>query len=164
MLNLLNSRRSVRRWTHEPVSESDLHDILEAAMNAPSAGNEQAWQFVVLEGEVLSHYLAINRNCPKGAPVGILVCGDLKTEKYPGYHIQDCCAAMENLLLAAHARGLGAVWTAVFPDNVGPTRTLLELPPHVVPIGFAPIGTPVSPTQATSRFDATKIHRNRWVA
>ncbi len=163
MITLINTRRSVRRWTADGVSDPDIRDILEAAMNAPSAGNEQAWQFVVLRGTTVNDYVAINRNCPPGAPVGILVCGDLLAQKYDGYHLYDCCAAIQNILLAAHAKGLGAVWTAVFPTSVDAIHQLLGLPDYIVPVGFVPIGVPAgAPPAYVSRYDEAKVHDGKW--
>ena len=163
MLNVINTRRSTRQWSSREVDKKDVTEILEAAMNAPSAGNEQAWQFVVLSGKTLTDYLAVNGNCPKGSPVGILVCGDKKAQKYEGFYLYDCCAAIENILLAVHAKGLGAVWTAVFPNNVSKIRQLLGLPEHIVPVSFVPIGHPQGKQPpADSRYDESKVHQNAW--
>jgi nitroreductase len=163
MLDTINTRRSVRSWDGRDVDKKDVTDILEAAMNAPSAGNEQAWQFVVLSGKTLADYLSINGNCPKGAPVGILVCGDKKAQKYEGFYLYDCCAAIQNILLAVHTKGLGAVWTAVFPGNDVKTKQLLGLPEHIVPVSFVPIGYPDGKQPpAESRYDTSKVHMNAW--
>ena len=162
-LEVINGRRSTRRFAGHPVGEADIRDLLEAAMNAPSAINEQAWQFVVLSGKPLEDYLKINSNTPKGAPVAILVCQDLAVEKAPGYSVQDCAAATQNILLAAHAKGLGAVWTTVFPANVAAVRRLLGVPDTVVPFSCVPLGRPAGPAPRTeSRFDESKVHRQAW--
>jgi len=163
-LEIINGRRSTRRFASDPVSETDIHDLLEAAMNAPSAINEQAWQFVVLSGAVFEEYLKINPNTPKGSPAAILVCQDLGAEKAPGYAVQDCAAATQNILLAAHAKGLGAVWTTVFPDKAAAVRSLLGLPGNVVPFACVPIGRPAQSgaKAAGSRFDANKVHLQGW--
>ena len=163
IMDTITSRRSVRKWTPEAVSEGDIKDILEAAMNAPSAVNEQAWQFVVLSGKVLEDFVKINGNTPKGSPVGILVCGDKKADKLGGFYVHDCCAATQNILLAVHAKGLGGVWTAIFPNAIPEVRRLLNLPEHVYPLAFVPFGYPASqPTKRASRYDETKVHRNGW--
>src|SRR5512142_911151 len=105
-LEAILTRRSVRRYTPEPIAEELLHELLDAAMHAPSAGNEQPWHFVVVtDRETLA---AIPRFHPyavmlRQAPAAIVVCGDPTLEKYHGYWVQDCAAATENLLLAAHA-------------------------------------------------------------
>jgi nitroreductase len=163
VLDVIVSRRSVRKWKPDAVSESDIKDILEVAMNAPSAVNEQAWQFVVLSGKVLEDFVRINGNTPKGSPVGILVCGDQKQDKLGGFYLHDCCAATQNILLAVHAKGLGGVWTAIFPNAIPEVRKLLNLPDHVIPIAFVPFGHPVSErTKPASRYDEAKVHRNGW--
>ncbi|HYA87757.1 MAG TPA: nitroreductase family protein [Nitrospirota bacterium] len=163
MIELLNSRRSIRKFKSDAVSEKDLQDVLEAAMNAPSAINEQAWQFIILSGSVLEEFLKINTNTPKSAPTGILVCQDLRSEKAKGYAVQDCSAATQNILLAIHGKGLGGVWTTVFPQNIQRIKALLNIPDAVQPFSFVPVGYPVDkPTKPESRYDAKKVHRNRW--
>jgi nitroreductase len=163
MLKTINTRRSVRKFKSTPVSDKDIHDLLEAAMNAPSAVNEQAWQFVVMSGKVLDDFLAINGNTPKTAPVAILVCQDLAAEKAKGYSVQDCAAATQNILLAAHAKGLGTVWTTVFPDNVKALKSLLNIPESVRPFSCVPVGySAEGEKNTTSRFDEKKIHRQSW--
>jgi nitroreductase len=163
VLELLVSRRSVRKWKPDPIADEDIRDILEAAMNAPSAVNEQAWQFVLLSGKVLQDFLKINGNTPKGAPLGILVCGDKKSDKLGGFYVHDCCAATQNILLAIHAKGLGGVWTAVFPNAIPEVRKLLNLPEDVIPVSFVPVGYPdATRPKPASRYDETKVHRNRW--
>jgi nitroreductase len=163
MLSIINTRRSVRKFTSQPVSDKDLHDLLEAAMNAPSAINEQAWQFVVLSGKALEDYLTINSNTPKSATVAILVCQDLSAEKARGYSVQDCAAATQNILLAAHAKGLSTVWTTVFPDKVKGVRALLNIPEHIVPFSCVPVGYGAEGEKNTSsRFNEQKVHRQAW--
>ena len=163
MLKTINTRRSVREFKSTAVSDKDIHDLLEAAMNAPSAVNEQAWQFVVMSGKVLDNFLAINGNTPKTAPVAILVCQDLAAEKAKGYSLQDCAAATQNILLAAHAKGLGTVWTTVFPDNVKAVKSLLNIPESVRPFSCVSVGySAEGENNTTSRFDEKKIHRQSW--
>jgi nitroreductase len=114
-------------------------------------------------GTALEDYLKLNANTPKGAPVAILVCQDLAAEKVKGYSVQDCAAATQNILLAAHARGLGAVWTTVFPQNADAVRKLLGIPEDVVPFSCIPLGRPAGPPPRTgSRFDETKVHLQAW--
>ncbi len=163
MLKTINTRRSVRKFKSTAVSDKDIHDLLEAAMNAPSAVNEQAWQFVVMSGKVLDDFLAINGNTPKTAPVAILVCQDLAAEKATGYSVQDCAAATQNILLAAHSKALGTVWTTVFPDNVKAVQALLNIPENVRPFSCVPVGySAEGEKNTTSRFDEKKIHRQSW--
>jgi nitroreductase len=161
------SRRSIRKFTGEPVSENDLKEILTAAMSAPSAGNEQPWHFVVINergilDEIPKHhpYSAMVRE----APLAVLVCADLDLETRPGYWVQDCAAATENLLLAVHAKGLGAVWLGVYPreERVKGLSGLLGLPERVVPFSLVPVGRPAEKKPPADRYDPARIHFNRW--
>lgn len=167
ILTALRTRRSIRKFEDKPVSDEMIHEILDAAMMAPSAGNAQPWQFIVVnDREILNTIGDINpyaKMVPK-APLGILVCGDLSKEKYPGYWVQDCSAAMQNLLLAVHGLGLGAVWTGIYPDKerVPAFSKLFNLPEHVIPLGFVPIGWPAQELKSASRFKEDNIHYNTF--
>lgn len=162
VLEVLNTRRSVRQWTEQPVDASVVDVLLEVAMNAPSAGNQQPWHFVVLNGAAVRDYTSLCDNCPSGAPVGILVCMDVTGARYPAYAAEDCAACTQNLLLAIHAVGLGGVWTAVFPDKANAVQHQLGLPEHVVPFAFVPLGHPLKKPAFTSRMEQRRIHRDRW--
>lgn len=163
----LHSRRSVRQYTDEKIPQEELHILLDAAMSAPSAGNAQPWHFIILEEpDILSRIPAINQYAamaPK-APLSILTCADLNAEKYPGFWVQDCSAAMQNLMLAATALGIGTVWTGVYPekDRISGFRALLGLPENIIPLGLVVVGRPEHAPKRQSRFDASKIHRNGW--
>lgn len=166
-LQAIMTRRSIRKFTEAPVAAEDIQIFLEAAMAAPSAGNAQPWQFVVVDDRAtLERIPALNPYAAMAsrAPLGILVCGDLKAEKYPGYWVQDCSAAVQNMLLAIHARGYGAVWTGIYPDAARVTGfcELFGLPADVVPLGFIVIGRPAQDLQPQQRFDGAKVHANRW--
>ena len=161
------SRRSVRRYAPKEVPEEIVRGLLEAAMSAPSAGNGQPWHFILIRDHLLLNeipkfhpYSSMMRE----TPLGILVCGDLKREN-KGFWVQDCSAATENLLLAAHAKGLGAVWLGVYPleERIGGFRRLLDLPKEIMPFALIATGYPVGEVSArVSRFDPMKIHTERW--
>lgn len=166
-LEAIRTRRSVRKFTPQPVSEDLLEALLRAAMSAPSAGNQQPWHFIVVDDRAtldriptFSPYAAMCRQ----APLGILVCGDTTLEKHPGYWIQDCSAATQNLLLAAHALGLGAVWTGIHPreERIRGFRELFALPDTIMPLAFVVIGYPAEHPVPQDRFRPERIHRNRW--
>jgi nitroreductase len=166
-LEAIMTRRSVRRFTGEAITDAQLEVLLGAAMNAPSAGNEQPWRFVVVrEREGLER---LSRATPfakplAGAGVGIAVCADRMGLKCPGFWTTDCAAATENLLLAAHATGLGGVWIGVHP--VAPfkasVRRMLKLPRHVTPVSLVAIGHPVDAPEPVERFDPALVHHERW--
>lgn len=149
-IDCIMTRSSVRQYTDQPIGADTVDILLRAAMAAPTAVNAQPWKFVVLENMEMRRALgdSIRGAGDKlvQAPVVILVCGD--SEKFirqqPDFWVQDCSAATENLLLAAHAMGLGAVWCGIYPDmeRVQATRTILGLPETLVPLNVIPIGHP----------------------
>lgn len=163
----IRTRRSIRQYSPEPVPETALNEILKAAMMAPSAGNAQPWQFVVISDRNLLDEI------PKFHPysamlkqvsTAVLICGDMALEKYPGYWIIDCAAATQNLLLAAHALGLGTVWLGIYPDaaRVEGMRRLLKLPDGIVPHSLVPVGYAAETKTHPDRFQDSRIHRNGW--
>ncbi len=167
VIEAIHTRRSIRKFQQKPVPDDLVHDLLAAAMSAPSAGNQQPWHFLVItDPQTLGKVPAINPYAAmaKGAPLGILICGDLELEKYPGYWVQDCSAAVQNLLLAAHGKGLGAVWTGIYPlnDRVEGFKKLCHLPEKVIPLALVVIGYPAQTLSAEDRFRADRVHRNNW--
>jgi len=166
-LEAIFTRRSIRSFTDERVSEADLHDLLKAGMQAPSARNEQPWHFVVIDDRELLH--AIPEFHPHSkmlyeAPLAILVCSDRKLETKRASWLQDCSAATENILLAAHAKGLGGVWLGIFPDaeRVKGMQELLSLPEDVRPVALLAIGHPSVKVEPEDRFKESRVHHNRW--
>ena len=161
------TRRSVRTYTDAPVPEDITKSLLEAAMSAPSAGNQQPWQFVVIDDREMLHAITgvhPYANMLKLAPLAIVVCGDLAREKHKGFWVQDCSAATQNLLVAARARGLGAVWLGVYPleDRVTGIRDLIGLPESIIPLAVVSIGYPAMAQGPVDRYEEERIHRNRW--
>ncbi len=167
VMEAIRGRRSVRKYLSETVPEEAIQKFLEAAMTAPSAGNQQPWQFVVVTDP--EKFAAVKGVHPyvgmaDKAPLGILVCGDPSLEKFPGFWVQDCSAAMQNLLLAVHGLGYGGVWTGIYPmeERVERFREIFNLPEHVVPMGYVVIGRPEGETRMDNRFNADRVHRNGW--
>ncbi len=136
-------------------------------MSAPSAGNEQPWQFLLVsEKSLLEAFPTFHpfANMVPEAPLAIVVCGDLRLEKVPGNWVIDCSAAVENLLIAAQSLGLGAVWSGLYPEEerVRKTQELLELPEKVIPLAIVPVGHPAEQKPPARRFDASRVHHNRF--
>lgn len=163
----IQTRRSVRKYTEQRIDEEHLDAILKAAMAAPSAGNAQPWRFVVVDDKKslasiasLSPYAGM----AAAAPMAILLCGDHKAEKYPGFWVQDCAAAMQNMLLAAHALGLGAVWCGIHPDaeRAAAFAGAFKLPPHVNAFGVMVLGHPTEVPPPVDRFDLSKVFHNKY--
>jgi nitroreductase len=151
----------------QPVSEELVEKLLAAAMQAPSARNQQPWQFVVIdERAVLAEIPGVMPNAAMAAraPLAILVCGDMDLEKSKGYWVVDCAAATQNMLLAAHALGLGACWCGVYPreERMEGLRKLLGLPQNVNAHSLVVIGHPAEQLAADSRYRAERIRHNHW--
>jgi len=166
-IKCIMTRRSVRKYAAGTMSDRQIRKLLEAAMNAPSAGNQQAWQFIVVrERETLLKITDVHPYAQmlKQAGAAIVVCGDLGAEKHQGYWVQDCAAATQNLLLAAHAMGLGAVWLGVYPrkDRVAGVQKLLYLPKQVVPLSIVSLGRPAEKVPPAKRYDGKKVHQEQW--
>jgi nitroreductase len=166
-LEAIFTRRSVRDYTGDPVSEEDLLDLLRAGMQAPSARNEQPWHFVVIDDPELLHAIPVFHPYSKmlmQAPLAILVCSDRKLESKRASWLQDCSAATQNILLAAHAKGLGAVWLGIFPDSerVFGMQSLLNLPKEIRPVALIAVGYPATRPEPVDRFKPDRVHRNQW--
>jgi nitroreductase len=166
-LDAIRTRRSIRKYEPKEVPEELVEKAIAAAMMAPSARNAQPWQFVVLTDRGLLRQIPkINPHAwmVEHAPVAVLICGDLSLEISAGYWPVDCAAAAQNLLLAAHAMGLGAVWTGVYPrrERMDGLRDLLDLPEHVIAHTLIPMGYPAEHPTSKDRFRADRVRRNGW--
>ena len=177
-LDVIFSRKSVRSYTDEPVTDAQVETMLRAAMAAPTGMNVQPWRFVVVRDQAVKEKLA----GPRGgmiaqAPVVFVVCGETTLMRKPfgqpdaeavetpnGNWTQDCSAAAENLLLAAEAMGLGAVWTAAHPyeDRVAPIREALGLPDNVTPLCVIPCGHPAGDDQPKDKWKPENVHYDKW--
>ena len=161
------TRTSVRQYTDRPISADTLETLLKAVMAAPTAVNKQPWAFVVTTGRDALDSLATLQPRLKTAAAAITVCGDM-TRAIEGegrdFWVQDCSAATENILLAAHALGLGAVWTGVYPiaERVGNVSRALALPDSVVPMCIIAVGYPVADQEPKDKWDPSKVHYQRW--
>ena len=163
----IKTRRSVRTYTDAPVSDVLVEEVLRCGMQAPSACNEQPWQFVVVRDKaLLAQVGAINPYAAyaKSAPLAILVAGDKGLDKCGGYWIEDCSACAQNMLLAAHALGLGAVWTGIYPlpERIAGFQKLFALPEAVIPMALLVVGHPASTPAPQDRFRDERVHNEKW--
>lgn len=164
------TRTSVRAYSDRPLAKETLDTLLQAAMAAPTAVNLQPWRIVVVTDTALRDSIAGNIQSmamAKSAQASIVLCGDLgSTLSGEGrdYWVQDVSAASENLLLAANAVGLGAVWCGIYPisERVVFFQNLLELPENVVPLSCINIGYPQAPASPKDKWDPDKIHYNKY--
>lgn len=170
VLDAISARTSIRAYQDRPVGADTVELLLRAAMSAPSARNRQPWAFIVVDDKALLRQLADSlpyAQSAAAAPMAVVVCGVLTESQgatNAGWWVQDAAAASENLLLAAHAVGLGAVWTGVYSyeDRVRAVRNVLGLPRHVVPLNVIPIGYPAENPAPKQKWDPAKVRRNGW--
>ena len=164
-LKAISTRRSIRNYQDRPIPEDALRTILRAAMDAPSAMDQQAWHFVVIREGLARIPTAHNHSeLVTGAAAAIVVCFDASLEKLPGFWAQDLAACSQNILLAAHDLGIGGVWIGVHPttENVAGLRTLLGLPASVTPFSLLALGYPDEPYPAKENFKEERIHYEKW--
>ena len=172
VLDNIATRASVRSFTDEPVGEADIETMLRAAMAAPTAMNRQPWEFIVLSDRDTLDALAAKLRYAKmlkEAPLAIIVCAETTMTNREGQLVEnifwehDASAATENLLLAAHALGLGAVWTAASDqERSAAVKEALGIQGTVMPLCVIPIGHPAGETAPKDKWKPEKIHYNRW--
>jgi len=166
-LQAMVERRSARAFLDKPIPKELVDKLLDAAAHAPSAGGAEPWHLVVVDDrDTLDR---IGRSHPsvemaETAPLGIAVCGDPGRERVAGFWVQDCAALTQNLLLAAHGLGLGAVWTGIYPvrNRVLRYRQLLELPNEIVPVSFVLVGYAARRLEPREVSLEGRVHRNKW--
>lgn len=169
-LDCILTRSSVRRYNDREIPRSVVECLLRAAMAAPTAGNRQPWAFVLIDDPEIKNKIADflqNGHMMRTAPIAIAVLGDLE-RAYPGvereYWVLDTSAASENILLAAHALGLGGVWCGIYPvpERVDTVSRILNLPEHLVPLSIIPLGYPLAPGNPRDKWDPSRIYFNTY--
>ncbi len=163
-LNVILKRRSIRKFTDQPVEREKIQLLLEAAMAAPSAMNAQPWEFVVItEKEVMDQFRRALMFAKMNAPAAICVLGSSRMQKGKAgdkFWVQDCSAATENILLAATALGLGSVWVGVHPVTIFKRQvsSILNLPEGVTPLNLIYIGYPAETKEARTQYEEKRVH------
>ena len=164
VLENIAARKSVRKYLNKSVEEDKIDAMVKAGMAAPSGMDRRPWEFVVVTDREALDSMAAKLPYAKmltNAPLAIVVCGDTTRSSY--WYL-DCSAATQNVLLAAEALGLGAVWTAAYPyeDRIDVVRQNTGLPENIVPLCVIPIGYPDGPQKAKDKFDLQRVHRNKY--
>jgi nitroreductase len=168
-LDFILGRRSIRVYSPGDVSEPAVTKLLEAAMAAPSAMTKDPWRFVVVrDKQTLSALATLHPGAAmlSAAAMAVVVCGDLDIafDRQVSYLLQDCSAAIQNLLLAAHAQGLGACWVGIHPGEplIKRVRELLSLPASVIPVAAISLGQPGEQPPPRTRYNGDYVHRDKW--
>lgn len=161
-------RRSIRRYTDKEISKESMEQILKAAMYAPSGGNQQPWEFILIRNKEtmakIQEFHAYSKMLGE-ANVAVVVCGNKEKLRFPALWEQDCSAATQNILLAAKDLGIGSCWLGVYPEQprTDQLAELLGCPSHVVPFGIVSLGYPaVEKEVPQDRFNKEAIHEEKW--
>ncbi len=166
-LTVIHNRKSVRKYLDKPVSRDQLETLLRAGMAAPTAADKRPWAFVaVTDRAVLDtlYHASPWSKMLRQAQAAIVVCGDKRKGLPSDVWVQDCSAASENILLAAEAIGLGAVWCGIYlnPEPTAYVQKVLGLPEEVIPLNIISIGYPTGEEPPKDKWDPNNIHWNRW--
>ncbi len=167
-IDFILKRRSIRRYTAQPVEREKIMLLLQSAMAAPTACNSQPWEYVVVtEPEVLSQLRAELRSGGYNAPAAIVVCGNLSLANNSAarsFWVQDCSAATENILIAAVGLGLGTVWIGVYPlpSVIKPVRRILNLPGEVEPLCIVYLGYPAEHKRPRTQYIEKRVHWQQY--
>jgi nitroreductase len=164
LLDTIKKRRSIRRYTDQAVTDQQIRQLLEAAMAAPSGSNIQPWEFVVVRDPDLKKQLAQTHtwsSMAADAAVVFVVCGN---ERASHHWVEDASAATENLLLAATALGLGAVWVGIHPnaDREAHLRKVLDIPEGIRVLCLVPVGHPAESKPPRTQYQESKVHYEEW--
>ena len=157
-------RRSIRKFKNEMVSNEIIKDLLECAMAAPSACNKQPWEFYVIKNsELLDDVKKIGRYTNFNSPCVIVVCGNRErtlSKRENDFFIQDCSAAIENILLRATSLGLGTVWCGIMPMEVTYKKAIetLNLPDNIEPLGMIHVGYPDEEKEERTQYNEDYVH------
>ena len=167
VLEAIHSRKSVRKYISRPVSKDDLLTLIKAGMAAPTAKNAQPWAFIALSERRTLDMLADGMpygKMLKAAPSAIVVCGNLEKDAGGNLWMLDCSAAAQNILLAAEALGLGAVWATAYPynDRMAAVAKALELPEHIVPLCVIPVGYPEGNESPKNKWKEENVKWEKW--
>ncbi len=166
-IECIMTRRSIRKFTSQPVSDEQVKTLLHAGMYAPSAKNGQPWHFIVSRDHTILDRIPEfhpNAGMVTQASLAIIVCGDVTVAARPEGWMVDCAAATQNIVLAAHALGLGTVWVGLFPvkERVDGIRKLFALPGNIQPLSLIPIGYPDENPPTPDRLMPERIHHDTW--
>lgn len=166
-MNAIFERRSVRKYTEQKIEKDKIVTILKAGMQAPSAHNQQPWEFLIVEDKNILNKITEVHPYSKmlpGASHVIVVCSRTLGLTSPEFTVQDCAAATQNMLVMAKELGIGSVWLGVSPKQelINPIKDILNLPQGIIPFSMISLGYPTEDKKATDRFEEQRIHWGKW--
>lgn len=163
----ITTRRSIRSYIDKEITDETIKKLIEAAVSAPSAGNQQPWQFIIIDDQkIFDELIKIHpaSKMLKKANKAILVCGDLNLETYKGYWMIDCSAATQNILLAAHSKNIGSCWIGIYPreERIKLLQKILATPENIIPFSMISLGYTEEKTCTVDRYEEKRIHYNKF--
>lgn len=167
-IKAIMSRRSIRKFKDTPVTDDQIKILLEAAMQAPSAGDGRPWHFVITKDRqklnAIADKIDDGNNMFKEAQAAIMIVGDKSKEGFPGFYPQDCSCAAQNLQLAAHDLGLGTVWIALWSvtPRINGIKEVISIPNDMEPFAIFPLGLPAEDLGEDYRYNEHMIHQEKW--
>jgi len=161
------TRGSIRKFMPDPVTDEELRAVLDAGFCAPSARNIRPWHFIAIRDKAALRDLAdtsLYAHFADTAGCAVIVCGDSGLHSIRELLHEDCSAAVENMLLCIHGMGLGGVWCGLVSDQSWYPKLVerFHIPPHIVPMAVIVFGHPAEGKEQPSRFEADKVHYDRW--
>ena len=170
-ISAIKTRISTRQYSSQPITDEALQTILEAGMSGPTAVNARPWSFIVVrDPEMLNKMADCNGRAAeplRSAKVGILVCGDMERafKPAPDYWVVDGSIVAQNMILAAHAMGIGSVWLGTWPqqNKVDSQKALFNLPEHIIPHSIIAFGYPAQEsTKEKLLYEEDRVHFEKW--
>lgn len=167
LIDRIYKRRSIRKYMDKEVDKEIIEEILKAAMAAPTACNNQPWEFIAITDRFIIKKLRENLIFGNyNAPIAIVVCGNMKLAKggYKNHWEQDCSAAMQNILLSATSLGVGSIWIGVhpIPSLIKPVRDILDIPDYVIPLGIAYVRYPNEEKEPRTQYNEKRIYWEKY--
>lgn len=167
VLSVISTRRSIREYTEQTITDEQINTILNAGFCAPSAKNKRPWNFIVIKNkDRLMELSKTNNNCKmiQHANCCIIVCGDKVLQGIRELLIADCSASTQNMLLASHGLGIGAVWCGIVQNSEWRKQIVAQfkLPESIIPISVISLGYPKETKISETRFDLSKVHNEIW--
>lgn len=167
VLSVISTRRSIRKYTEQTITDEQINTILNAGFCSPSAKNKRPWNFIVIKNKERLIELSrtnINGKMIQYANCCIIVCGDKILQGIKELLIADCSASTQNMLLASHGLGIGAVWCGIIQNSDWRKQivTLFKLPESIIPISVISLGYPNEIKASENRFDLSKVHNEIW--
>ena len=168
VIKTIKQRRSIRKFTGELISDEMLKAVLEAGFYAPTARNMRPTHFIVVRDkeklELIAETMPNARYCTD-AGTAVIVCGD-REKDVDGYLVEDCSAAIMNMLLAADSMNLGSLWCGVYPrdERVEFLRIVCSIPENILPVGLVLLGVPAEKKAIPELYEGNKVHFEKWEA